>query len=163
MFNYHTERELHNHLIKHFNDFFQCEFLSSEVTFKGGRIDLLGIMDEVLYIIELKRDIVSNNTIKQLRTYLDRYEPGKKKIGIAAAPGIDSEIDISVLDNDIKILKLIDVNWSLKEDTQSTTVVLDKVVNEKLKKIAKECKRSASGQMAFIIEKFIDEYELKNK
>ncbi|MCB2309429.1 hypothetical protein LGL08_23065 [Clostridium estertheticum] len=48
-----------------------------------------------------------------------------------------------------------------KETQVSASVVLDKVINEKLKKIAKDNKRSASGQMAFIIEKFIAEYELK--
>ena len=53
---------------------------------------------------------------------------------------------------------------SINKETQvSASVVLDKVVNEKLKKIAKECKRSASSQTAYIIEKFIAEYELKNK
>lgn len=50
-----------------------------------------------------------------------------------------------------------------KETQVSASVVLDKVMNEKLKKIAKDNKRSASGQTAFIIEKFITEYELNNK
>lgn len=50
-----------------------------------------------------------------------------------------------------------------KETQVNVSVILDKVINEKLKKIAKDNKRSASGQTAYIIENFITDYELKNK
>lgn len=49
-----------------------------------------------------------------------------------------------------------------KETQVNASVVLDKNKYEVLKEIAKNNKRSISGQMAFIIENSIDEY-LKNK
>lgn len=45
-----------------------------------------------------------------------------------------------------------------KETQVNASVVLDKDKYEILKKIAKDNKRSVSGQMAFIIENFINDY-----
>lgn len=49
---------------------------------------------------------------------------------------------------------------SIDKETQvSASVVLEKEVYEKIKKMAKESKRSASAQMAYIIEQYLKEKE----
>jgi predicted transcriptional regulator len=44
----------------------------------------------------------------------------------------------------------------------SASVILDKNIYKKVKQIAKENKRSASAQMAFIIEQYINNLQTNN-
>jgi hypothetical protein len=48
------------------------------------------------------------------------------------------------------------------EKQVSASVILTKELYERIKKIAKDNKRSASAQMALIIEDNLDKYEKKN-
>lgn len=50
-----------------------------------------------------------------------------------------------------------------KETQINASVVLDRVVYDKLKSIAKQNKRSASGQIAFLIEEYIQQIENNKK
>lgn len=50
-----------------------------------------------------------------------------------------------------------------KETQVNASVVLDKVIYEKLKEISKDNKRSVSGQMAYVIESFVNDYNKGEK
>lgn len=45
-----------------------------------------------------------------------------------------------------------------KETQVNASVVLDKEIYERLKEIAKDNERSVSGQMAFVIKNFVNDY-----
>lgn len=49
-----------------------------------------------------------------------------------------------------------------KEKQVVASVILSKEVHEKIKQVAKKNKRTASSQMAFVMEKYLEDYSKKN-
>src|SRR5699024_8231003 len=108
-------------------------YLSSEFTVDSGRIDIIGTKDNVVYVVELKRDIVNDKTIEQLSSYLMDVQflyPGKEIIGIAAAPDIKEGLEIPF--SNIELMKLDNVE--LNSRRKSVSFVFDKELIDRLKK-----------------------------
>lgn len=148
MFTYSREKELHEYIVDNFLDFFDFEYLSSEFTIDSGRVDILGMKDDVIYVVELKRDKVTQSTIEQLSNYLPDIElshPDKEVIGIAAAPYIDYDLEIP--SPNINTMKLKNVELSLEGMKQKKSFTLDADVYEKLKELAEKDDRSVSQQL----------------
>src|SRR5699024_12692634 len=110
MFIYSKEKELHQHIVDNFLDFFDFNYLSSEFTVDSGRIDIIGTKDNVVYVVEVKRDIVNDKIIEQLSSYLMDVQfiySGKEIIGIAATPDIKESVEITF--SNIQLMKLDNV------------------------------------------------------
>ena len=156
MFTYSREKELHEYIVDNFLDFFDFEYLSSEFTIDSGRVDILGIKDDVIYVVELKRDKVTQSTIEQLSNYLPDIEllhPDKEVIGIAAAPYID--YDLEMPSPNINTMKLKNVELSLEGMKQKKSFTLDADVYEKLKELAEKDDRSVSQQLNKLLKDYL--------
>ena len=154
MFTYSREKELHEYIVDNFLDFFDFEYLSSEFTINSGRVDILGMKDDVIYVVELKRDKVTQSTIKQLSNYLPDIEllhPDKKVIGIAAAPYIDYDLEIP--SPNINTMKLNNVELSLAGMKQRQSFTFD----EETIKLLKEASNKTDIPQSRIAEKAITE------
>lgn len=139
MFTYSREKELHEYIVDNFLDFFDFEYLSSEFTIDSGRVDILGMKDDIIYVVELKRDKVAQSTIEQLSNYLPDIEllhPDKEVIGIAAAPYID--YDLEMPSPNINTMKLKNVELSLEGMKQRQSFTFDKELIDRLKKVSKD-------------------------
>ena len=156
MFTYAREKELHEYIVDNFLDFFDFEYLSSEFTIDSGRVDILGIKDDVIYVVELKRDKVTQSTIEQLSNYLPDIEllhPDKEVIWIAAAPYIDYDLEIP--SPNINTMKLKNVELSLEGMKQKKSFTLDADVYEKLKELAEKDDRSVSQQLNKLLKDYL--------
>ena len=156
MFTYSREKELHEYIVDNFPDFFDFEYLSSEFTIDSGRVDILGMKDDVIYVVELKRDKVTQSTIEQLSNYLPDIEllnPDKEVIGIAAAPYIDYDLEIP--SPNINTMKLKNVELSLEGMKQKKSFTLDADVYEKLKELAEKDDRSVSQQLNKLLKDYL--------
>jgi len=139
MFAYAIERELQDHIVANFSDFFDFRYVGQEVKVKdirGLTVDLVGEDDKTVYLIELKRDIVDISTINQIRRYLKKYisSSGKDVIGIVAAPEIKESARLSINpDEHIQLVELKNVKYNKKEvkikGISFTKEMLDKVDN----------------------------------
>ena len=139
MFTYSREKELHEYIVDNFLDFFDFEYLSSEFTIDSGRVDILGMKDDIIYVVELKRDKVTQSTIRQLSNYLPDIEllhPDKEVIGIAAAPYIDYDLEIP--SPNINTMKLNNVELSLEGMKQRQSFTFDKKTIDLLKKTSEK-------------------------
>ena len=158
MFTYTKEKELHDYIANNFAEFFGFDYLSSEFAVSSGRIDMLGTKDNTLYVIELKRDIVTQSTIEQLSRYLSDIadlHPGKEVVGIAAAPVVDTSLiidDHSIETLEIKGVKLLSV-------PRSIAFTLDSDLIERIKRITDEVGISQSRIASDGIEKRVIELE----
>ena len=158
MFTYTKEKELHDYIANNFAEFFAFDYLSSEYAVSSGRIDMLGTKDNTLYVIELKRDIVTQSTIEQLSRYLSDIavlHPDKEVIGIAAAPVVDTSLiidDHSIETLEIKGVKLLSV-------PKSVGFTLDGDLIERMKRITDEVGISQSRIASDGIEKRVIELE----
>ena len=153
---------MHEYIVDNFPDFFDFEYLSSEFTIDSGRVDILGMKDDVIYVVELKRDKVTQSTIKQLSNYLPDIEllhPDKEVIGIAAAPYIDYDLEIP--SPNINTMKLNNVELSLVGMKQRQSFTFD----EETIKLLKEASDKTDIPQSRIAEKAIREAckELLNK
>lgn len=156
MFTYTKEKELHDYIANNFAEFFGFDYLSSEFAVSSGRIDMLGTKDNTLYVIELKRDIVTQSTIEQLSRYLSDIadlHPDKEVIGIAAAPVVDTSLiidDHSIETLEIKGVKLLSV-------PRRITFTLDSDLIERMKRITDEVGITQSRIVSDGVEKRIEE------
>ena len=109
MFEYNYEKELQEHLFEHFNDYFDFECIGSEVRVFDGWIDLVGEDENNIYIIEVKKEIVTQDTIEQINRYIKSYKTDKNVIGIAIAPKKEKNIILDKYNNVFRIIELDDV------------------------------------------------------
>src|SRR5699024_3656170 len=162
MFIYSKEKELHQHIVDNFLDFFDFNYLSSEFTVDSGRIDIIGTKDNVVYVVELKRDIVNDKTIEQLSSYLMDVQflyPGKEIIGIAAAPDIKEGLEIPF--SNIELMKLDNVE--LNSMRKSVSFVFDKELIDRLKKLSEETYIPQARLAALALDEFISKKEKEMK
>ena len=165
MFTYKTEKELHEYLVKHFDDYFDFNYISSEFIITGGRVDILGKDDNTIYVVELKRDFVTNATIEQLSNYIPEIQslnPDKVVLGIAVAPKIDDKVNINSLPSNITIKTLDNVKFIEPEHSftkKRVTFTLDKKTIDLLKSTSEE----TMIPQARIVEQAIIEYINKMK
>lgn len=114
MFVYNYEHQLQKHILDNFNYYFDYELIGSNIPIKyrrGKRVDILAKDKETIYIIELKRDFVTQKTLEQLNLYIEEYETEKNVIGIAAAPKTKKNLDLDRYENKIIIKELPDVRF----------------------------------------------------
>lgn len=165
MFTYKTEKELHEYLVKHFDDYFDFNYISSEFIITGGRVDILGKDDNTIYVVELKRDFVTNATIEQLSNYIPEIQslnPDKVVLGIAVAPKIDDKVNINSLPSNITIKTLDNVKFIEPEHSftkKRVTFTLDEKTIDLLKSTSEE----TMIPQARIVEQAIIEYINKMK
>ena len=164
MFIYSKEKELHQHIVDNFLDFFDFNYLSSEFTVDSGRIDIIGTKDNVVYVVELKRDIVNEKTIEQLSGYLMDVQfiyPDQEVIGIAAAPDIKEGLEIPF--SNIELMKLDNVELNSRAIKRSVTFTIDEDIIDRLKALSKRTHipRTRLAQMA--IDEFITKKEKEMK
>lgn len=165
MFTYSKEKELHEHIVEHFNDYFDFHYISSEFIVKGGRVDILGKNDNTIYIVELKRDYITNSTISQLVNYIpeiQKLNPDKNIVGIAVAPKLDGKLNVDSIPHNIKIKTMDDVNFVEPErhiTKKRITFTLDEETIDQLKKVSEE----SMIPQARIVEQAIKEYLEKMK
>ena len=160
MFTFKFEKELHSFLLDNFNSVFNFEFVASEFSVTGGRIDLIGKDEENIYLIELKRDIVTQETLNQLDKYISVYESNKPIIGIAVAPVIDSSINLSICRNKIITKQLTGVTCThdYKENPLKNRERIGTSLPIELVKRLKDHSDKTMIPISKIIEKSIEEY-----
>lgn len=144
MFTYSKEKELHEFIVDNFNRYFDFEYNSSEYVINGGRVDILGKDDNSIYVIEIKRDIVTDSTLKQLSSYIPTIQeqhPDKEVFGIAVAPAIDKRINLNSLPPNVNI-KIIDDVTFLEPERNHTkkrvTFTLDEKTIDDLKSVSEQ-------------------------
>lgn len=160
MFTYKTEKELHEYLVKHFNDFFDFDYISSEFIITSGRIDILGKDDNTIYVVELKRDFVTNATIEQLSNYIPEIQslnPDKVVLGIAVAPKIDDKVNIDSLPSNITIKTLDNVKF-IEPEHNFTKKRITFTLDEKIIKELKETSERTMIPQARIVEQAIIDF-----
>lgn len=160
MFKYEFEDELQEYIIKNFNQYFPFMFVANEVSVSSfnKRIDLLGEDENNVYIIELKRDVINNKAIKQLKKYLSLYKTNKNKIGIAAALRILNDVQIN---ENIFTLKLDNVKY-LKRPLKRIKLNIDKDLLHKVKIKAIQENKNVNEILEEQIQNYLEE-ELKWK
>lgn len=159
MFTYTTEKELHEHIVENFSDYFDFNYVESEHRMELGIIDIVGKDADTIYLIEIKRDFIDNSAIKQLSKYVDlyrKYNPGIKVKGIAVAPrkrGVFSIEDDSI---SINILENVTLSGKYK---RRVTFTVDETLLEELKMVSKE----SMVPQAKIVTRALEAYLKKNK
>ena len=123
-FTCYTEKELKQYVIKNFNKLFDFQYVCEEFLIGTKRVDLVGEDKGSTYLIELKRDFITNNSVKQLIKYLNIYESSKNVVGIIMAPKIHHLFDksqvpknviVRTLDSVTCIASFVPVNNTKKE------------------------------------------------
>lgn len=162
MFTYSTEKELHEFIVNNFNLYFDFTYNSSEYIVQGGRVDILGIDDNAVYVIEIKRDIVTQKTIEQLSAYLPQIKlqsNSREVYGIAAAPQIDSRLDIDLLPKNISIKVLDNVEFIRPEShitRQRVTFTFDEELINYLKEVSEKTMIPQSRLAEQAIKEYLD-------
>ncbi|SDN27697.1 endonuclease NucS domain-containing protein [Paenibacillus jilunlii] len=152
MFKFTMENQLKQFIIDNFNTYFDFGLITTEYSVRGGRIDILGEDDETIYIIEIKRDFVTSDTIVQLQRYLDTYKSDKKLIGIAVAPKIDNSVDLTNVPENIWVNILPDVEYVPNPDSKvKVSVTLDLDVAAYISELAEKDDRSVSSMINVIL------------
>ena len=164
IFTFLHEVELQDFLIANFNLYFDFDYICQEFFTSVGRIDLIGEDENNIYIIELKRDIITQIAIEQLDNYINHYESTKNIIGIAAAPEIHSKIDLSLLKNDIRLQAIKGVrclhDYKHKLRTRkSYTSSYDITLINRLKKLSSTTKIPQSKLLDEAIEDLLKKYK----
>lgn len=170
MFTYTMEQELHDHLIENFSDYFNFNHVASEMVIPVGRVDILGEDSSTIYVVELKRKEVDLKSIRQVNGYLPYFRekhPGKKVVGIVAAPSINKDVDVYKLPLDIKVKTLDNVHCNIPEFTGnsglrnrgrfSTTVDVDLL--EGLRQLSEDTMVPISKLLDQAFTCLIEEYE----
>lgn len=95
MFIFKKESDLVRYIIKNRRKYFDFEIIQWEKHIKGGRIDLFGEDSTTEYLVEIKKDLITNDTLHQINRYLSLYSNTNKKktVGIVAAPEIALNLD----------------------------------------------------------------------
>lgn len=143
MFTFNREKQLQEYLKVNFERYFNCQLADEEFTLAAGRADLIGRTDDTVYIIELKKDVVTYQTIGQLYGYVSSYKSNKKVVGIAAAPKISSAINKEALPDNIMVLEISDVKYESGRK-QCEAIYFEPQLLEWLKERAEEQKTTVS-------------------
>lgn len=106
MFIFKKESDLVRYIIRNRRKYFDFEIIQWEKHIKGGRIDLIGEDSTTEYLVEIKKDLVTNETLHQINRYLSLYSNNNKKktVGIVAAPEISSDLDHP--EPNVRVIKL---------------------------------------------------------
>lgn len=162
MFRFTMENELQSHIIENFSSYFNFSFLAKEQKVISGRLDILGEDEKTIYIIELKRDCVDSLTIKQLQNYLENFATDKALIGIAAAPKIANDVDLTSIPENIWIRELQDVEYVPSPTTKvKASITLDEDVYYFLQEAAEMDDRSVSSYLNRVLKEWVKEKEGK--
>lgn len=165
MFTYSKEKELHEHIVEHFKNYFDFNYVSSEFIISSGRVDIIGKDDSTIYIVEIKRDYITTSTIQQLANYIpdiQRMNPTKTIKGIAVAPYIDDKVNLESLPYNITIQTIDDVTFKEPEHHTTKKRVTFTLDDELLKQL-KSISSATSIPQARIVEQAIKEYLEKMK
>ncbi len=163
MFSYTKEKELHEYIVEHFNDYFDFNYISSEFIVSGGRVDIIGKDDNTIYVVELKRDYITNSAIKQLVNYLPEIQalnPNSKVKGIAVAPMVDEKLD--PLPDNIELMVLDNVNFIEpvhRFTKKRVTFTIEEELVEKLKEISTDTMIPQAKLVEKAIESIIEKYD----
>lgn len=160
MFIYSMEKELHQYIVDNFTDFFDFNYSFSEFTVASGRIDIIGKKDDVIYVVELKMDIVNEKTIEQLSRYLmdvQYLSPGQEVIGIAAAPDIKDGLEIPF--SNIELMKLDNVELNSRAIKRPVTFTIDGDIIDRLRALSKETHIPQTKLANMAIDEFLDKKE----
>jgi hypothetical protein len=150
------ENQLKKFIVENFKTYFDFVLLSEEYAVHGGRIDLVGEDDETMYIIEIKRDFVTSETIDQLQRYLTVYKTDKKLIGVAVAPKIDSSVDLTNIPENIWINPIPDVEYVPNPGNKiKVSVTLDLDTAAYVQEAAAEDDRSVSSKINIILRDYM--------
>jgi len=133
MFIYTTERELQDHIVENFSEFFDFRYVSQEFGIDNGpKVDLVGEDDSNFYFIELKRTFVDKETVKQVRKYIKAYAPNFSKpiIGIVASLLIKKSAISEISESeDIRVMKLKNVNCTHANDSIKMLRLSEQLIN----------------------------------
>lgn len=165
MFTYSKEKELHEYIVEHFNNYFDFNYVSSEFIISSGRVDIIGKDDNTIYIVEIKRDYITTSTIQQLANYIpdiQRMNPTKTIKGIAVAPYIHDKVNREALPPNITIQTIDDVTFKEPEHHTTKKRVTFTLDDELLKQL-KSISSATSIPQARIVERAILEYITKMK
>lgn len=137
MFKFTLESDLVDYLIENFSQYFNCEYMGREVRIKHLAVDIIGETDNIIALIEVKRDYINANTVKQLAKYMEQYETDKDIVGIAVAPKIDPACNSITIPENMILREINDVEYVKNPNnriTYATTVETGLV--KKLKKLS---------------------------
>lgn len=135
LFTYTKEKELHEYIVEHFDRYFDFDYISSEFIIESGRVDIIGQSDNIIYVIEIKRDIITDSTIEQLTGYvidMQRRKPHKRVEGIAIAPTIDKDINLSLISDNITLKTIDDVRYVPSQSNSTRKRITFTLDEEKL-------------------------------
>ena len=141
MFKFTLESDLVDYLIENFSQYFNCEYMGREVRIKHLAVDIIGETDNIIALIEVKRDYINANTVKQLAKYMEQYETDKDIVGIAVAPKIDPACNSITIPENMILREINDVEYVKNPNnriTYATTVETGLVKNLKIVRINSE-------------------------
>lgn len=155
MFSYKTEKDLKGFVIENFSHFFEFDFLGEERQLNSGcskRIDLLGADKDSVYIIELKRNIARQSTVKQLDTYLKNFDSSKNRIGIILAPKFAKNIDLTGYEN----IRLQQIDNAQYINEHTLNIIISDEQYEALRKLSYETRKSISQIIRELLDKELE-------
>jgi RecB family endonuclease NucS len=156
-----NERELQLYLIKNFKSIFKLDYLDSEYVVENCRIDLIGGNLSAVYLIELKRDYITNAAVQQLSNYLSLYVTDKELFGIVAAPKIHPQFNFDLLPPNILVQPLDKFDIDFDVGYNQAPIRLEKDLHEALKVLAKKNRRSVSAEICILVEKALQDADIK--
>lgn len=165
MFTYTKEKQLHRFIVNNFSRYFDFEYRSSELVIDGGRIDIIGMDNDTIYVIEIKRDFITNSTLQQLMSYIPTMNtlyPDKNIKGIAVAPKIDAKVNVAELPADVSIKTIDDVIFK-KPVSKSTKKAITFTLNQERIQLLRDTSDKTMIPQARIVEQAILEYIEKMK
>ena len=150
IFKFAYEEELKRYLKDNFERMFGFSFVAEELHVLTGTIDLVGEDEENIYLIEIKRDYVTKDTVKQLQRYINNYKSQKNVFGIAVAPKVKDDV---VVPSNIIAMSLENI---VKVSVCKTSLNLDAELMQKLRMIAAANNKSVTDELEEAIKKHID-------
>ena len=154
IFKFVYEEELKKYLKDNFEKLFGFSFVAEELSVITGKVDLVGEDNENIYLIEIKRDYVTKETIKQLQKYVDAYDSDKKVIGIAVAPKVKRDIVVS---DNIIVMSLENI---AKNDIGKINIGIDNELFRKIKIKATMNNRTLTKEIEIALKKHTADIEL---
>ena len=164
MFIYTTERELQDHIIENFSLFFDFRYVDKEHRLEdGSEVDIIGEDDKSIYLIELKRSSGDGESVRQVRHYVDIFNPSSKSIvGIVAAPEIKKSAILELKSNEkIRLMELKNVKCKLDSGLKNRSrfgVAIDNELLANLKNLSSKTRIPSSKLLDEAIGDLIKKY-----
>ena len=148
IFKFAYEEELKEYLKDNFKELFGFSFVAEEFHILTGKVDLVGEDSENIYLIEVKRDYISIDTIKQLQRYIDNYKHHKNVVGIAVAPNIKK--GLAITNDNIIVMSLKNI---AENDTDKINIGINSELFRKIKIKATINNRTLTKEIEKALEK----------